>query len=81
MCFGGDVGVYPHGDNVRELEMMVEYGMKPLDVLKTATSGNAATFHLDDRIGVIKKECWPTLWALKETQLEKLVLLERSNLS
>ena len=29
MCFGGDVGVYPHGDNLRELELMVEYRMAP----------------------------------------------------
>jgi imidazolonepropionase-like amidohydrolase len=49
MCFGGDVGVYPHGDNVRELEMMVEYGMTAADVLHTATEGNAAIFELDDR--------------------------------
>jgi imidazolonepropionase-like amidohydrolase len=49
MCFGGDVGVYPHGDNVRELEMMVEYGMTDADVLRVATSGNARIFELDDR--------------------------------
>jgi len=51
ICFGGDVGVYAHGDNVRELELMVEYGMTPLAALRAATSGNARIFHLDDRVG------------------------------
>jgi imidazolonepropionase-like amidohydrolase len=51
ICFGGDVGVFAHGENVRELEDMVEYGMSPLAALRTATSGNAKIFHLDDRLG------------------------------
>ncbi len=49
ICFGGDVGVYPHGDNVRELEMMVEYGMSTDAVLHAATGGNAEIFELEDR--------------------------------
>jgi imidazolonepropionase-like amidohydrolase len=49
ICFGGDVGVFSHGDNVRELEIMVEYGMSPLAAMKAATSVNARIFHLDDR--------------------------------
>lgn len=49
ICAGGDVGVFSHGDNARELEMMVDYGMKPLDVLRSATSVNADVFHLTDR--------------------------------
>lgn len=49
ICFGGDVGVYPHGDNVRELELMVDYGMNTVAVLRAATAGNAAIFELDDR--------------------------------
>jgi imidazolonepropionase-like amidohydrolase len=51
---GGDVGVYPHGENVLEMELMVEYGMKNLDVLKAATSVNARAFHLDNQVGSIK---------------------------
>ena len=53
ICFGGDVGVFAHGDNAREMEMMVEYGMKPLDVLRSATSVNARVFHLE-QLGQIK---------------------------
>nr|WP_255478827.1 amidohydrolase family protein [Rufibacter sp. XAAS-G3-1] len=51
---GGDVGVFPHGDNAREMEMLVDYGMPTLDVLRAATSGNAKRFHLDNRLGTIK---------------------------
>jgi imidazolonepropionase-like amidohydrolase len=55
MCFGGDVGVYAHGDNVRELELMADYGMRPLDVLRSATSVNARLFHLDARVGAVRR--------------------------
>jgi imidazolonepropionase-like amidohydrolase len=54
MCFGGDVGVYPHGDNVRELELMVEYGMSAHDALVAATSGNATILGLDDSRGALR---------------------------
>jgi len=47
---GGDVGVFAHGDNAREMELLVhEYGFSPLEVVRQATSGNAKIFHLDDR--------------------------------
>jgi len=49
ICFGGDVGVYAHGDNARELELMVDYGMSARQAALAATSGNAASFGLDDR--------------------------------
>lgn len=51
---GGDVGVFTHGDNTRELEMMVDYGMKPLEVLKSATSINAKVFGLAAELGAIR---------------------------
>ncbi|WP_344697609.1 amidohydrolase family protein [Sphingomonas rosea] len=49
ICMGGDVGVYAHGDNAREMALMVANGMRPLDVLAAATSGNAKAFGLADR--------------------------------
>jgi imidazolonepropionase-like amidohydrolase len=51
---GSDVGVFAHGDETRELELMVEYGMKPAQALRSATSVNAKVLHLDDRLGAIK---------------------------
>ena len=50
---GGDVGVFTHGDNVRELELLVDYGMSPLAVLRSVTATNARVFGMDDRIGRI----------------------------
>ena len=51
MCVGSDVGVFPHGDNARELELMAAYGMAPLKVLAAATSVTARVLHLESQIG------------------------------
>ena len=72
ICFGGDVGVYPHGENVRELEMMVSYGMNPKDVLVSATSGNAAIFHLEEKIGAIKDGLLADLVAVEGNPLQEI---------
>lgn len=51
---GSDVGVFTHGDNVRELELMAGYGMPALDVLRSATSINARVLHMQNQIGRIQ---------------------------
>jgi len=54
LCNGSDVGVFDHGDNAWELELLVDYGVSPLNALKAATSGNAKILHLDEEIGAVK---------------------------
>ncbi|MGI4760285.1 MAG: metal-dependent hydrolase family protein [Janthinobacterium lividum] len=50
LALGGDVGVFAHGDNALEMELLVQdYSFTPLEVLRQATSGNARIFHLADR--------------------------------
>lgn len=54
ICAGGDVGVFPHGQNARELDLMVAAGMSPARAMIAVTSTNAAAFHIADRVGSIR---------------------------
>jgi imidazolonepropionase-like amidohydrolase len=51
---GSDVGVFTHGDNAREVEMLVEYGMTAVDALRSATSIAARVLRMDNRIGQVQ---------------------------
>ena len=51
---GSDVGVFAHGDNARELEVMVNFGMPIADALRSATSINARVLHMENQIGRVK---------------------------
>ena len=51
---GSDVGVFPHGESARELELMAAYGMPPLAALKSATSVNARVMKMETQIGRVQ---------------------------
>lgn len=65
ICMGGDVGVFTHGDNAREMEMMADYGMKPIDVLRSATSINADVFGYGNKIGRVRSGLFADLIAVE----------------
>jgi len=50
---GSDVGVFPHGESARELELMVSYGMTAVATLKAATSANARMLKMESQIGKV----------------------------
>jgi imidazolonepropionase-like amidohydrolase len=55
IAFGTDCGVGPHGQNGRELELMVEAGMSNVEVIKSATIVAAELCGLEAKIGTLEK--------------------------
>lgn len=72
---GSDVGVFAHGDNVRELELMADYGMKTVDVLKSATSVAGRVLHMD--IGRVQPGMLADLIAVEGDPVQDLSALRR----
>ena len=77
ICFGGDVGPYPHGENWRELELLVDYGMSPTQALSAATRDNARFFDLDDQIGQVKQGLVADLIAVPGDPTQDITVMRR----
>jgi imidazolonepropionase-like amidohydrolase len=77
---GSDVGVFPHGDNARELELMVDYGMSPTSALQSATSVASRVLHLDAQVGQVKPGLLADVAAFDGNPVQEIGALRRVRL-
>ena len=62
---GSDIGVFAHGNGARELELLVNYGMTPMQALRAATVVAAKALHMEEKIGAVKPGLFADLIAVE----------------
>jgi imidazolonepropionase-like amidohydrolase len=77
MAVGSDVGPFPHGTQARELELMVQYGMKPLDVLQADLLNGARLLDWEHEAGALKPGYYADIIAVPGNPLDDIRVLER----
>jgi imidazolonepropionase-like amidohydrolase len=73
---GSDVGPFPHGTQARELELMVQYGMKPLAVLQADLINGAKLLGWEGQIGELKPGYYADIVAAPGNPLKDITTLE-----
>jgi imidazolonepropionase-like amidohydrolase len=77
---GSDAGVFAHGDNARELELMVAYGMAPAQALRSATSIAAKVLHQEKQIGAVQPGLLADLIAVEGDPSKDIAALRKVRL-
>jgi imidazolonepropionase-like amidohydrolase len=77
---GSDIGVFAHGTGAKELEMLVDYGMTPVQALKAATSVAAKALHMGEKIGTLKTGMLADLVAVEGDPTADIAALRKMKL-
>jgi len=76
IVMGTDAGIYPHGDNAKQLSRMVQFGMTPLQALQSATINSAKLLGWQGKVGQIKPNQYADIIAVDSNPLTNVSVLE-----
>jgi imidazolonepropionase-like amidohydrolase len=77
IAFGTDAGVYPHGENAHEFELMVQAGMPPLYAIQAATVHASELLKHDKDLGSVTAGKFADVVAVSGNPLEDIALLKQ----
>ncbi|MGO1989185.1 amidohydrolase family protein [Mammaliicoccus vitulinus] len=75
IAMGTDAGVFKHGTNLRELELMVEHGMTEMEAIIASTKTAAECLGYDDELGTIEVGKKADFILLDQNPLEDIAVL------
>jgi imidazolonepropionase-like amidohydrolase len=76
IAFGTDAGVYPHGDNAKEFQYLVEGGMPPMKAIQTATLQASRVLKLERDLGTLEAGKFADVVAVAGDPLSDIKLLQ-----
>jgi imidazolonepropionase-like amidohydrolase len=76
IAYGTDSGVYPHGDNAKQLPYMVKYGMTPMQAIRAATVSAAELLGWQKDVGAIKPGAYADMIAVDGDPLADISVLK-----
>ncbi|HZW51822.1 MAG TPA: amidohydrolase family protein [Rudaea sp.] len=77
IAFGTDAGVYPHGENAKEFEYMVEAGMPPMFTIQAATTHAAQLLKHDKDVGSLEPGKFADIVAVPGNPLNDIKLMQK----
>ncbi len=77
IAFGTDAGVYPHGENAHEFELMVQAGMPPAFALQAATKSAAKLLRMDKDVGSVQTGKYADIVAVPGDPLANIALMKQ----
>jgi imidazolonepropionase-like amidohydrolase len=77
IAFGTDAGAFEHGTQAREFQMMVDYGMKPIEAIRAATTRASELLRMEKQIGSIEPGKFADIIAVEGDPLTDITALQR----